>query len=690
MLTDVEGWDSLREMVRGRIMLWIGFAAFWLPGPGHAQEDGFGMEPLIRLLSPELRRIDERLDEIAREIETLPSVRDEPWGSRYGHRSADLAEETTVDWLQLDLGEQRTVDMVALMPVNLSFLGEEGAGHGFPKRFRVEISDNPDMRDAKVLVDRSEADVPNPRKYPLVFEIEPLSGRYVRFTSLKHGSYKGAYFWALEELMVMDGVMNVAAGSGDRISKSSSMDLFPLWAPVRIVNGQSSLGMPVDMTEPSPTQGYLSERLKMSAVGDPLPAPLRKWCAVDLGGPEVIEQVRILPLESDAYEVVGGRGFPRQFTLQLANDPDFNEVIWEEGRGGFFLGYPAGFAINIKVPDVEARYVRVLAEAMWSRDDWYVIGLSELQVYGSGRNLALGKRAYAKDVTDKPPEDGWAAAYLTDGFTSRYRLIEWPEYLRLMGERGRLEREKVGLEQRRAGKLMFGRQVLGGVGVLVVLLVVVAWIWLMVRHRVLRVREVERLRQQIAGDLHDDIGSNLGGIVLLSEIGSQHSADPNSRSDFEAIRRAAEDASLSMRDIVWLIQREPVGLKDFVTRMRQSLRTILGQFEVSMEVEPADFQDRKLGLLFRRHVFLAFKEALNNVRKHAGSGRVTVKVEIEAGQFRFLLRDEGSGFDPEVNAGSGLGMGNLKRRASRLSGKLRIDSALGKGTVIDFEAPFSK
>lgn len=670
-------------------MLFLGLVVLWLPEFGHAQGDG-AVEPLVRLLSPELRSIDKRLEGIAKEMKPLPDVRDEPWGSRYGHRSADLPSETAEDWLQVDLAKQRTVDMVALMPVNLAYLGEKGAGYGFPKRFRVEIADNPEMSGAVVLVDRSGADIPNPGNYPLVFEFDPVPGRYVRITSLKHDFNDGAFFWALEELLVMDGVMNVAAARTDGMSKSSSMDLFPLWSPIRIIDGQSTLGMPVDTMQPSPTQGYLSDRLNLLEAGDPPTPALRKWCAVDLGEPEVIEQVRVLPLESDTYEVVGGRGFPRSFKLQLANDPDFKELIWQGGRGSFSLGYPAGSSINIWVPEVEARFVRVLAETMWSRDDWQVIGLSELQVYGSNRNLALGKRAYAKDVANKPQEAGWSPAYLTDGFNSRYRLIEWPDYLRRMGERGRLEREKAALEHRRAAKLAMGRKILSISVVLIGLLVMAGWIWLLVRHRILRSRATEQLRQQIARDLHDDIGSNLGGIVLLSEIGSQHSSDENSRDDFESIRRAAEDASLSMRDIVWLIQREKVGLKDFVTRMRQSTRMILSHTNVTLEVEPTEFQDRKLGLLFRRHVFLAFKEVLNNVRKHARTDRVTVKVEIEATSFRFTVRDEGIGFDPEATDASGYGMGNLKRRASRLSGSIRIDSTPGKGTEVVFEAPFSK
>lgn len=580
------------------------------------------------------------------------------------------------------------MDTVALMPVHLSYGSQGVAGYGFPKRFRVEISEHPDMRDAVVLVDESRADVPNPGKYPLVYGFAPVTGRYVRLTSLKHRMEKGAYFWAIEEIFILEG--NLLTGMGDGMTKSTSMDLFPLWSPVRSVDGQSTLGMPVDVTAASPTQGYLSARLSMKEEVTPLSAPSMKWCAVDLEKPEVIEQVRLLPPESDEYEVFGGRGFPRNFKVQLSNDPGFDEVIWETQRGNFVLGYPGGCSVNVSVPRISARYVRVLVDNMWSRDDWYIFGLAELQVYGSNRNLSVGKRAYARDESDKPPEAGWGVANLVDGYTGKFRLIEWPEYLVQMAHRGRLESEKSDLERRRAARQALGKKIMGGAVVMVAVLIVAGWVWLMVRHRLIRKREVELMRRQIARDLHDDIGSNLGGIVLLSEIGSQHSTDKDSRSDFETIRAAADGAAMSMRDIVWLIQRDSAGLKDFVTRMRQSLWMILKHHEVSLKVEPEEYRDRLLGLLFRRHVFLSFKEVLNNVRKHARTDVVTVRIEIEAKLFRFIVRDEGIGFDPEAEAHSGCGMGNLQRRASRVSGSIRIHSVPGKGTEVVFEAPFSE
>ncbi len=676
-------------MVELRMMLVLGLFVCLLEfGQAQAQGESSGLDPVVRLLSPELKRTEKRLEEIEREVKSLPEVLERPWGSRYGHRSGALPDEKTEDWLQVDLGAQRKVDMVALMPSHLDYRGEQGEGYGFPKRFRVEISNHPDMRDAVVLVDRSRADTVNPGKYPLVFEVAPTSGRYVRMTSLKHCFDEGAYFWALEEIMVLEGNMNVSASKSDNLTHSTDLSLFPQWVPVRVVDGQGGMGMPVDVTSPSPTQGYMSAKLNMKEFADPLPESARKWCVIDLGEPVAIEQVRLLPLESEEYEVVNGRGFPRGLQVQLSNDPGFNEVIWKSGGRGFALGYPAGCSINIIVPEIKARYVRMLVNQMWSRDDFYIFGLAEMQVYGSNRNLALGKPVTVKDQADKPNEPRWAPTHLVDGYTSRYRLIEWPEYLLLLNKRGQLEREKAALDSKRLAKLETGRKLLVGFGILLAVSALAGWIWVSLRQRGLIRREAEQLRQQIARDLHDDIGSNLGGIVLLSEIGSQHSADEDSRSDFETIRQAAEDASSSMRDIVWLIQREPVGLKDFVTRMRQSLRMILKHHDVSMDVEPAEFRERTLSLLFRRHVFLAFKEVLNNARKHAQSSQVAVKVEIEPECLRFTVHDQGVGFDPETSGTSGHGMGNLKRRASRVSGSIVIDSSPGKGTKVTFEAPF--
>ena len=165
------------------------------------------------------------------------------------------------------------------------------------------------------------------------------------------------------------------------------------------------------------------------------------------------------------------------------------------------------------------------------------------------------------------------------------------------------------------------------------------------------------------------------------------STDPQAREDFRVIKEAADEASASMRDIVWLIGRSRTGLRDQVAVMRQSVQLILGDREVSLSVEPEPFRDRKLSLLFRRHVLFAFKETLNNIRKHSRATKVEVVIRLDASHLTFIVRDNGAGFDPVAAEETGHGLANLRRRAERLGGTLRIESAPGRGSVVTFSAP---
>lgn len=670
-----------------RLPLWLIALALSLPHAAGGAEKEQLVGGLVRALSPEFRKIEQRVAEIQTELKGLPETRETTWGSRYGHRSGDLATATTPDWIQLDMETTRRIEMVALVPVNLSFRGESGAGYGFPKRFRIELADNPQMKNAVILADHGGSDFPNPGRNPVVVEVPPTEGRYLRFTSLKHGSEEGVHFWALEELIALEGNTNVARSA--KLEMSSRQDLFPLWVPVRLVDGQHGLGMPVDVTQPSPSLGYLGAPSRYGlATGGEFPPGEEPWAAVDLGSPQLVDQVRVLPIESDNYHVYGGRGFPRSFRVELALDAAFTQIVWEEHRSSYPLGYPAGCSITFQVPEVEARHVRVVADRLWSRDGTQVFGLAELQVYGGGQNLALGKPVSVKDQLEAGEDAGWAPEHLVDGFTSRFRLIEWPQFLRLLARRGVLEREVAALEQRRADKLTMGNRLALGSGITLLVALLAGCIWVLVWQRRERRLAMLQLRRQISRDLHDDIGSNLGGIALLSEIGSKHSRDEDSRQDFHTIHEAAEEASSSMRDIVWLVQRDEVGLKDMVMRMREAAEMILRRVHHDFVVEPAMFKDRKLSLFFRRHVFFAYKEVLNNIRKHAGATRVEVEIRISARSLRFRVRDDGAGFVPEQRIAEGHGLGNLRRRAARLEGSVEIDSKPGSGCEVTFEADF--
>ena len=646
-------------------------------GGGLHAEVPAATERLARFFSRDVREANLRLAQLAGEIEQLPALQGTSQGSRYGFHSGTILVQDEAHWVQLDLGRSYPIDAVATVPAHIPTIKSQGEGYGFPLRFKLEVADNAEMTDAVVVVDRTLEDVENPGLYPLVFRPGVVTGRYVRLTSTKHVAVEEGFFWAMEELMVISGNRNVAAGC--LATASCHLDLFPNWAVNRIVDSQSALGVPVTV-EPSPTDGYLSAPSDLSGAG--------KWLVVDLGREYAIDEIRLIGVESEAHEVVGGRGFPKTLQVEIATDPEFENKAWQMRNGPNFLGHPWGSPVVMPCTGHAGRYIRLLSKTLWARNKLHSFALAEVQVYAGNDNVALGKPVRVMDAADKPDSTRWAPAFAVDGYTSRHRLIELPEYLELIVRRGRLVKEQSLLDARRDRKvrqvvatLSVGGGCLGGVAVF-------GWAWMLMSQRALRRREALLLREQIARDLHDDIGSNLGGIVLLSEMGSRHSGlDEEARNDFKAIKEAAEETSESMQDIVWLIQPGNMTLRELVLKMRQSVERMLGDVAVSVVVEPPELRNRDLSLLLRRHLFLAFKETLNNVRRHAGATQVEVLLVLSPTHFTFTVRDDGAGFDPQAAAESGHGLRNLQRRAERLKGTCHLESLPGRGTTVCFKAP---
>lgn len=667
-------------------VLWVyllGLAALTIGGAGAVptifKDDSPISESAARIFSPEMRRLEARLGQVSGELAILPDLQEAPLAFRYGFRSEVLFEQDQPEWVQIDLKRSWRIDRIAAVPVHIPGIGKRGEGYGFPLRFRIEVAENPEMMGAVTVVDLTRADVLNPGRFPMDFRIKPTEGRYIRVTSTRHFPVEEGFLWALEELVVLSGNNFVAMLANP--SASSAVEIYPNWSRFRLIDGQSALGMPMTR-ELSPTQGYAS-----AVCADPNEA---KWIEVDLGQEYPVDEVCLLPVESDSFETLGAYSFPRGFEVRLSNDPQFNEAdSLQKFPPTNLSGYPGNCAIVVPVLGKRGRYVRLDASRLWGTGENFGFALAEMQVYSGNQNVALGKRVQAKDSLAGPSAVGWAPEFLVDGFGSRGRLIEYPHYLDLIGNRGQAVNEQNWLLARRADKLRSTGLILAYGGIGLVIGVAFGLGWLLIRQRKLRAQALAQLRDQIARDLHDDIGSNLGGIVLLGEMGSRHSADVHARKDFLAIKEAAEETSQSMQDIVWLIERGDMGLRDMVAKLRKSVEAILGDTDVTLDVEPADFRDRQLSLFFRRHVFFAFKETLNNVRKHAAATKVTIYLSIGTRTLEFVVKDEGCGFDLGEIRETGHGLANLQRRAGRLKGECEVASRPGHGTRVTFKAPFN-
>jgi ligand-binding sensor domain-containing protein len=205
------------------------------------------------------------------------------------------------------------------------------------------------------------------------------------------------------------------------------------------------------------------------------------------------------------------------------------------------------------------------------------------------------------------------------------------------------------------------------------------------RLRVARLREIDRFRLRLAADLHDDVGSNLSTISLLSRraLKQRGAGDPTS-DDLASIHRISRQTANAIREIVWLINPEYDTMQDLVGRMKEAANSILAGVECDFKSPQLDLS-HKLTLQFRQNLFLLYKEALTNVARHAQASRVQIDVSQEEDAWRVSVRDNGVGFDPNASYG-GNGLKNLRLRAQKLSGILNIESHRGQGTTVSFSA----
>jgi signal transduction histidine kinase len=207
------------------------------------------------------------------------------------------------------------------------------------------------------------------------------------------------------------------------------------------------------------------------------------------------------------------------------------------------------------------------------------------------------------------------------------------------------------------------------------------------RARVARLLAVERVRTRIAGDLHDDIGTNLSQIAILGELLKRPQSAGSVERSIARIADLSRESVDSLSDIVWSIDPEKDRLGNLVTRMRRLTGDLLPSRAIEWEFAAAGDADLAIGAEVRRDVFLSFKEALNNVVRHAGCRRVAIDVRLEDGRIRVTVSDDGVGFDTSRPAGHGLS--SLRRRAARLGGTVSIRSAPGAGTTIELDVPAS-
>ena len=206
--------------------------------------------------------------------------------------------------------------------------------------------------------------------------------------------------------------------------------------------------------------------------------------------------------------------------------------------------------------------------------------------------------------------------------------------------------------------------------------------------RAKRLIEIEHIRNNIARNLHDDIGSTLTSINILSKVAMQQAeTNVTAQSNLQKIKDRSADIMERMNDIVWAINPANDALEKIVLRMKEFGAELCEQAGIGFNFEEDnELKTIKLSLSQRNNLYLIFKEALNNAVKYSNASLIKTMLRREQSGLCLLITDNGKGFVMN-EASPGNGLKNMLSRAREMQASVQIQSASQSGTSIRLVIP---
>ncbi len=623
------------------------------------------------LFSGELKRTSAELHE----KQSALALMDQPMIGNtvpeFGIQHVMLAEPPPESpFVQIDLGTSRRFDTVALIPAVVDFQGVTQSPYAFPARFRLDASEDAEFSTFTPLLVRTEVDHAQPSVAPVVIHAPGTRARHLRLTVTKLAQVEGRWTFALAEVMVLDGKRNLAPGA--KVQHRGGTGLPPRWLLKNLTDGCTPLGPPIDRSSVPEFDALFA------SIQPDVPQP---WMSVDLGQEVSVDEVRLHPLHARQGADVPGFAFPLRFRVELAQQADFRDAaVLFDGSASDYPN-PGNNVVTFSAEGQVSRHVRVVMLAP-QRPAMDSFALSELEVYAGGEKVSLGAQVMSSG--DPRREVPRPLSLLTDDHTSYGKLMELPAWLHQWEQRRALEDAIPALGARVALLTDAAATRAAWIISAALMLVIGTLALLFWRSHLRQARAQEQFRNQLARDMHDEIGSNLAGIAVISET-SALQADAASE-DLLEINRLAHETTDAMREVLWLVgARQESGI-DLMEHLQRVAKRLLPGQEVQWKALAPDLP-AAWPVESRRQVFLYFKEALTNILRHAKATQVNLSAQVIGTTFELIIHDNGHGFDPGATSG-GMGLSSLRERARLLGGTFTLSSST-QGTTLTLRAPLA-
>jgi ligand-binding sensor domain-containing protein/two-component sensor histidine kinase len=200
-----------------------------------------------------------------------------------------------------------------------------------------------------------------------------------------------------------------------------------------------------------------------------------------------------------------------------------------------------------------------------------------------------------------------------------------------------------------------------------------------------REKEILQVRQRISRDMHDEIGSGLSRVSLLSQLSGSYSNNKEKLDEnLLKIKNISQQLNGQLNEMIWSVNPLNDTLQSMLGYIRQYTGELLEENAINYLINfPEDVPEIKISPDFRRNLYSITKEVLNNALKYSGSTEIKIDFNYqENGMFSYSIADNGCGFDLNNIREFGNGIKNIKQRANESGVSINIDSIKGKGTIV--------
>lgn len=612
-----------------------------------------------------LKEVEAQLGEIESELENLAHPTMRAGVGNIGWSSKPRKRADHPEWVRIRLDGETLIDQIVLVPVVWREASTVLEADAFPVAFDVIVGKG--KSDAGTVVASFDAeDDLLPRVAPLLIPIPPILCDWVEIRSkvLSPRRLDGAYAFELAELMVFSGEENMALHGDVSASSEFSYRVKGAFALSGIVDGITPYV--IDAAGGLPSQSYV---LFYITGGEPS-------LVFDLGSTRAVDRVNLhAPDFSESVPQIrhADYGLPRSMRIEGANSRDFSDAVElvDYQRDSV---YESGPVIVLRFPPLECRFIRFIVtdgyKAPEAKEHNRCVGFTEIEIFAAGVNAAKGILA------EREGELSFAAgrlASLTDGrnhFGDILPVREWMEQLARRHDLSLLKpivvRELLDRYKTQTNTLTLLAWLVG--------LLAVGLVIAVLRGRIGRMRQVERIKKRFVADLHDEVGANLHAIAILSDVVRGRMGSEQGVADLlDEVRVISQETSEATRHCTSMVEAK--GLcEDLEAELRRSAARLLRDSEYEFKVSGSE----NLKLLAPRRridLLLFFKECLTNVIRHSHATRVEIGIVADRKHVSLHVGDNGEGPDGGISS-------SLKRRAGLLRAKLEVGPEEGGGTSV--------